>query len=576
MAMKRLPQVSAMAMMLALAACGNGGDGSGGGGGTTPPGGGGQTPSGSLPQGASFSSGSGVDSLSAESVTVNGTTYGNVSDDDTTGVRTYTASGAGTAAVVDEDMVMTSRVGEDTLGATLESGVYGVYATGVGGTAGATTRGFYGGVNTDTVPTTGTATYEGGALGIETTVDDTTGAETVESYTGTMSADADFGAGTVGVDLDYDGFGAISSTGGTFSGGALTGGTVTVTTATGDAAEGDYAEGSKTLSAQMVGSDGSEMVGEVAMTNADTDATATFAGAFGGTSDDIGGDGTPPIDTSTNGGAVPTGANRDVPFGGADGVDRPDLDTLTINVDNDNDGTADDTVALARNAVDNEGLLVYTTGGAALGSGASVDDTDVAYATRINDGTLTTSLDYTSFGVWSAEVDDDSDPNTADARQAGSFYNGDALPTGGFTPSTDPTPGTATYTGETLAIEVTNSGTTFTRLDGDMTATLDLAGGAGAIGVDLDFGNGNTLAFGALNLDDATGGFDADATTSSVTGAGNYSAITGFTGGTAIAGALLGETAANPEEIGGVYRANGGGRDLRGSFGGSNNSPTTP
>ena len=573
MAMKRLPQVSAMAMMLALAACGNGGDGSGGGGGTTPPGGG-QTPGGSIP-GATFSSDSGVASLSAESVTVNGTTYDNVTEDGD-GVRTYTAStSGGTAAVVEQDMVMASKVGEETLGATLNSGVYGAYATGLDAELGSTSMGFYGGVNTTDVPETGGATYEGGALGIET-VTDGDGNETLNSYTGSMSATVDFtGAADNTVSLDYDEFGTISSTGGTFNDeGLLSGETITVDAGDDGAAgtnyDGDGATSS--LSAQLVGEAGAEMVGDVSLASAPATEgdSYEFSGGFGGTgtaTDGGGGDGDGGGDTLALGNAVPTGVEEDIPFGGDDATDRPDLNTLTVTYDA---GGTITTVDLDPTSLDDDNLIVYTDPDTTLGSG-TVADIDVAYATRVGEESLDQTLSFTSFGVWSADVttgtDVNGDPETN--RRFGSFFDG--TPPGADISALS---GTASYTGAAIGIE--NAAGTETLRTGEMTADVDFD--ASTLDTTLNFTNdgGPGFTFGGLELS-GDGSFDTVAGTTLNDQDGNAlvapydpAEITIARSGSFAAGSLTGgDGTATPGEIGGVFRVLTDVNDIAGSFGGA-------
>ena len=570
--MKRISQVSSMAMMLALAACGGGGGNNGGGGGGGGDGGG-QTPSGSLPQGATFSSSSGVASLSGESVTVNGTTYDNVNDDQTTGVRTYTASTSGTAAATDVegDEVIASRVGAETLGATLNSGVYGAYVTGTDAELGSTSMGFYGGVNTTDAPTTGDASYSGGALGIETVIDGD-GNETLTSYTGDMTATVDFETeanNTVG--LDYDEFGTITSAGGSLSDtNMLSDGTVTVT---GDAAA-NYTGGTNTLSAQLVGAAGAEMVGDVSLASAAATEgdSYKFSGGFGGVKGD---DTTPPGGGGTStGNAIPTGFQDQIPTGGTDGTARPDLDNLIVTYDSGAGANAVQTeIDLDRaTAVDSDGLLVYTPGGVEYTGTAN--DTNVAFATRVGEESLGATLDFTSFGVWTAVVNITDGAGGSDPeRRGGSFIDG-TPPTGDIAALT----GSATYTGGAIGME--NVDGTYTQRTGTMSADVDFD--TETLDTTLDFtGDGGPgFTFGGLALA-GNGSFDTVDGTTTITDENGDALAAPYGGGITtgsednyVEGTLLGgDGSSTPDEIGGVFRVLGNVNQIVGAFGGSDTTP---
>ncbi|MCB1885276.1 MAG: transferrin-binding protein-like solute binding protein [Geminicoccaceae bacterium] len=554
----RFSQVSTMAMMLALAACGGGGNGNDGGG---SPSLGGSLPTGS---GAVDSGGGQTVALSSpSSVTVGGVAFGNPTVS-AGGVKTFKNSQ--TAAAVDGDTVLVSRVGQPTLGATLSQSAYGAYAVDQDGAETAETTevgGFYAGRSSlaADVPTAGTASYTGGAMAFETaTTAGTTGGAatmTVNQYTGTMTADANFAAGTVDAEIALDDFGTLTGeadiTGNSFAATALTPENGTGTGATD--IEARYGAATGALAGKFMGREAATNAKEVAgrfSLAGGTEAGTTGGGATSfdlaggfGASQGTGGptavgkakSGTP-VATTTAGTAATvsfTGSNVRVALAGTSG------------------GAAAYDRVYSEPEVTDDGLLKYTTNSAPAAVGE-----DTVWASRVGEDTLDQTLDYAAYGVWAI----DPDGVGSGTRQIGAFHTG-----AGVGDMSTVTTGTANYTGTAVALErTTATGAVGDLLTGTMTATADLS--ADTVGAVITLDDGPTLTYTGAAIDNATATFGAGATVA-VTGDTDYASATGAIGGGFFGTPIpSGANDAKPEEIAGNFSAAGSAKQLQGSFGG--------
>lgn len=558
----RLSQVSSLAMVLALAACG-GGDGDDDG----------STLGGNLPSGASTpSSASGAGSVtvgSASSVTVtptggSATSFSNPTTN-SSGVNVFT--GGTTTAAVDEDSVYVSRVGAETLGATLDNTLYGVWAIDTGDPdPDFETDGFFAGVPATTLPT-GTATYEGGAMALTEDASD----GSVELLTGSSTFDADFGASTVEGTLDFD-----DDTGTDWG---------TVTTGTLSIADGDdddtvannFSGTSLTISNTGFGSptsssiEGTFMEGdELGGAFAATSTAATLRGSFGAAAatDDGGGDTTPTFDDL------------------GDPVQSTALDART------DDGTVatltltdNNTVTVAINDLNSPFSEVYSetyTGSTAGSDGVlelqppSGDTSDNAVLiSQLGEETLGTTLDYTVYGLWSIDPDDDGTTDGTDFSENGAgFFAGVEMASGDM-----PTEGSATYTGGAMAVEEQGSDAV-TRLTG--TSSFDVDFGTGGVTGGVELGESTAGDWGTFDLPSGVTisgtGFSGTPTASEISNS-NYSA--GIEEAD-FSGTFMGD-ADNPAiELGGTFAAKASTgnttpiRTLRGSFGAARGDIAAP